>query len=112
MAPPRRAIVSVTSAHAPLHHGHETGLFVGETLHPFNVSKKAGFDVDLVSTTGTYVPDRLSLQPTFLSVDNRKQWEDTNREFRQKPDDRLKPRAVDPSKVRSCARHLTRTMSK
>ena len=101
MALPRRAIISVTSAHAPLHHGHETGLFIGEALHPFNVFKKAGFDVDLVSTTGTYVPDWLSLQPSFLPEDDRKQWEDTDGEFRQKLDNMMKPEAVVPSKVSS-----------
>jgi D-lactate dehydratase len=51
--PPRRAIIAVTSAHAPLYaDGKETGLFVTEALHPFNVFRKAGFEVDLVSETG------------------------------------------------------------
>ena len=101
MAPPRRAVISVTSAHAPLHHGNETGLFISEALHPFNVFKKAGFLVDLVSTTGTYVPDWLSLQPTFLPENDRKQWEDANGEFRKKLDNMMKPEVVDPSKVSS-----------
>ena len=111
MAAPRRAIISVTSAHAPLHHGNATGLFISEALHPFNVFKKAGFAVDLVSTTGTYDPDWLSLQPTFLPEDDRKQWEDVNGEFRQKLDNMMKPEVVDPSKVSSGARHLVRAKS-
>lgn len=98
MTPPRRAIISVTSAHAPLHHGNETGLFISEALHPFNVFKNAGFEVDLVSTTGTYVPDWLSLQPDFLPENDRKQWEDINGEFRKKLDNMMKPEGVDASK--------------
>ena len=39
--PPRRALIAVTSAHAPLYpDGKETGLFVTEALHPFNVFRK------------------------------------------------------------------------
>ena len=61
MSPPRRAIIAVTSAHASLFDGkHTTGLFIGEALHPFNVFKKAGFEVDFVSVTGKYTPDWLS----------------------------------------------------
>jgi putative intracellular protease/amidase len=101
MTPPRRAIISITSAHAPLHHGNETGLFISEALHPFNVFKNAGFEVDLVSTTGTYVPDWLSLQPDFLPEHDRKQWEDVNGEFRKKLDNMTKPEEIDASKVSS-----------
>lgn len=101
MAHPRRAIISVTSAHTTLHHGKETGVFIGEALHPFNVFKKAGFEIDLVSKTGKYVPDWLSLQPDFLPPDDRKQWEDVNGEFRKKLDNTLKPDEVDGSKASS-----------
>jgi D-lactate dehydratase len=102
MAPPRRAIISVTSAHTTLHHGKETGLFISEALHPFNVFKKAGFEVDFVSETGTYAPDWLSEQPDFLPTDDRKQWEDVNGEFRKKLDNNMmKPEEVDASKASS-----------
>jgi hypothetical protein len=47
MGPPRRALIAVTSAHAPLYpDGKETGVFITEALHPFDVFKKAGFEVD------------------------------------------------------------------
>lgn len=95
----RRVIITITSAHAPLHHGNETGLFISEALHPFNVFKKAGFEVDLVSTDGTYVADWLSLQPDFLSGDDLKQWEDVNGEFRKKLDNMKKPEELDGSNV-------------
>ncbi|GJD05504.1 IgE-binging protein [Colletotrichum higginsianum] len=42
------------------------GLFITEALHPFNVFREAGLDVDLVSETGTYQPDWLSQQPDWL----------------------------------------------
>jgi D-lactate dehydratase len=100
MAPlPRRVILTVTSANAPLHEGKPTGLFVTEALHPFNVFKEAGFEVDIVSEKGTYVADWLSLQPSFLSGDDLKEWEDTNSEFRQKLDKMYIPSQVDPSQV-------------
>ena len=99
MGLPHRAIICITSAHAPLHHGHETGLFIGEALHPFNAFKEAGFEVDLVSEKGTYVVDWLSLQPDFLPDEARRQWEDENGEFRKKLDHMMVPGDVDASKV-------------
>jgi len=86
MSPPRRAIIAITSATAPLHDGKPTGLFIGEALHPFQVFRAAGYEVDLVSETGTYVADWLSLQPSFLAGEDKKQWEDLDGEFRQKLD--------------------------
>ncbi|KIX93220.1 uncharacterized protein Z520_11075 [Fonsecaea multimorphosa CBS 102226] len=83
---PRRAVIAVTSATAPLHNGQPTGMFISEALHPFQVFKQHGFEVDLVSEKGTYVPDWLSLQESFLSGEVKKEWEDVNSEFRQKLD--------------------------
>ena len=83
---PRHAIIAVTSATAPLHDGKPTGMFVSEVLHPYQVFTKAGFGVDLISEKGTYVPDWLSLQESFLSGEDKKQWEDESGEFRKKLD--------------------------
>ncbi|KAF2130620.1 class I glutamine amidotransferase-like protein [Dothidotthia symphoricarpi CBS 119687] len=92
MAPPRKALIAITSAHAPLYpEGKETGLFITEALHPFNVFKAAGFDVDLVSETGTYQPDWLSQQKDWLPEEDRKVYEDHSSEFRTKLDKLLKP---------------------
>ncbi|KAL5364587.1 class I glutamine amidotransferase-like protein [Aspergillus floccosus] len=92
MAPPRSALIAVSSAHAPLYpDGKETGLFITEALHPFNVFKKAGFNVDLVSETGTYQPDWLSQQKDWLPDEDRAVWEDHSSEFRSKLDKLLKP---------------------
>jgi len=96
---PRRAIIACTSATANLHgEGHKTGLFISEALHPFNVFKKAGFEVDVVSETGSWYPDWLSLQPSFLTEEDRKQWEDHDGEFRKKIDNMSKPVDIDGSK--------------
>lgn len=96
MPPPRKALIAVTSAHAPLYpNGQETGLFITEALHPFNVFRAAGFDVDLVSETGTYQPDWLSQQPEWLKDDDRIVWEDHQSSFRSKLDHIFKPSDVN-----------------
>ncbi|KAF2731861.1 hypothetical protein EJ04DRAFT_566532 [Polyplosphaeria fusca] len=83
MAPPRKALIAITSAHAPLYpEGKETGLFITEALHPFNVFKDAGFEVDLVSETGTYQADWLSETKDWLPEEDKKVWEDHSSEFR------------------------------
>ncbi|KAM5343598.1 hypothetical protein ACJ41O_012135 [Fusarium nematophilum] len=98
MAPPKKALITVTSAHAPLYPGgKETGLFITEALHPFNVFREAGFEADLVSETGTYQPDWLSMQKEWLPEEDRKVWEDHSSEFRSKLDKLMKPNDVDPS---------------
>lgn len=84
MSLPRRALIAITSANASLFEGndHITGVFIGEALHPYNVLKAAGFDVDIASETGTWTQDWLSLQPGFLSDEERAQYDDKQSEFR------------------------------
>jgi putative intracellular protease/amidase len=92
MAPPKRALIAITSAHAPLYpDGKETGLFITEALHPFDVFREAGFEVDLVSETGSYSPDWLSTTDDWLKPDERKVYEDPCSEFRSKLDKIHKP---------------------
>lgn len=98
MVLPRKAIISITSAQATLFNGKETtGLFIGEALHPFNVFTAAGFEVDLVSETGTYIADWLSQQPDFLNGDDLKAWNDQTSAFRKKLDNMPKAADVDAS---------------
>ena len=44
--------------------------------------RAAGFEVDLVSETGSYQPDWLSQQKEWLKDEERKVWEDHGSEFR------------------------------
>lgn len=55
--------------------------------------------MDLVSEKGTYVADWLSLQPSFLAGEDKKQWEDTSGEFRQKLDNMPDVGSIDGKKV-------------
>lgn len=99
MSLPRRALIAVTSAHAKLFQGEETtGLFISEALHPFKVFRDAGFEVDLSSETGAYVPDWLSQQPDFLNGETLAIWNDVNSEFRRKLDNMPKAADLDASK--------------
>jgi len=92
MSLPRRALIAVTSAHAELFEGggHTTGVFIGEALHPYNVFKAAGFEVDIASEEGTWTEDWLSLQPGFLSPEEREQYDDRSSEFRREMDANVK----------------------
>jgi putative intracellular protease/amidase len=85
MALPRRALISITSAHAELFEGggHTTGVFIGEALHPYNVFKAAGFEVDIASEKGVWKEDWLSLQTGFLTTEEREQYDNRNSEFRK-----------------------------
>lgn len=92
MSPPRRALIAITSAHASLFEGggHQTGVFISEALHPYNILKAAGFEVDIASEQGTWTEDWLSLQPGFLSEDERKQYDDKSSDFRSEIDRNVK----------------------
>jgi putative intracellular protease/amidase len=99
MSPPRRALISVTSAHATLFQGKETtGLFISEALHPYNVLTAAGFEVDLASETGSYTADWLSQQPDFLNGADLATWTDTDSDFRRKLDHMVPAAELDGSK--------------
>ncbi|KAF4998916.1 hypothetical protein FGRMN_2847 [Fusarium graminum] len=99
MSPPRRALISITSATAALFNGKETtGLFITEALHPYNVLTAAGFEVDLTSELGTYTPDWLSQQSDFLNGDDLSTWNNVNSDFRKKLDNMPKASEVDASK--------------
>lgn len=90
-------MIAVTSAHKPLYKDNkETGLFITEALHPYNVFTDAGFEVDFVSETGTYQPDWLSQQEDWLKGDDKAAWEGSKGAFRKKLDGMMKAGNVDP----------------
>lgn len=97
---PKRALIAVTSAHAPLYKDNkETGLFITEALHPYNVFKENGFEVDFVSETGTYHVDWLSQTEDWLKGEDKDAWEGKTGEFRKKLDALYKGGDVDPDQV-------------
>lgn len=59
------------------------------------VFRKADFEVDLVSETGTYAPDWLSTTEDWLPATDRAVYEDHNSEFRRKLDHLLKPADIE-----------------
>jgi len=60
-------------------------------LHPFRLFRKAGFEVDVVSETGTYQPDWMSQTKNWLLDDDMKRGEGHLNDFRSKLDHLLKP---------------------
>ncbi|KAL3458436.1 class I glutamine amidotransferase-like protein, partial [Aspergillus heterothallicus] len=97
--PARKALISITSASAPLFNGAETtGLFIIEALHPYKALTAAGFDVTLSSETGKYTPDWLSQQPDFLNGEDLAIWTDTASDFRRKLDNMRPAREILESK--------------
>ncbi|KAL4779263.1 class I glutamine amidotransferase-like protein [Aspergillus varians] len=96
--PARKALISITSASAPLFSGKETtGLFIVEALHPYKALVAAGFEVDLASETGRYTPDWLSQQPDFLNGEDLEIWDDLNSNFRRKLDNMQPASQLDAS---------------
>ncbi|KAL5592503.1 hypothetical protein FOBRF1_013529 [Fusarium oxysporum] len=82
MSPPRRALISITSASATLFDSKEiTGLFTSEALHPFKVFRAAGFE-----------------QPDFLNGDDLAIWNNPGSEFRKKLDNMHRASELDGSK--------------
>lgn len=65
---PHRVAIAVTSYNGPFYpDGKNTGAFYSEVLHPFKEFKNAGFDVDIVSETGSFGWDEHSIEPAFAS---------------------------------------------
>ena len=97
---PKRALIAVTSAHKPLYPDNkETGLFITEALHPYNVFVDAGLQVDFVSETGTYQPDWLSQQDKWLNGEDKAAWEGSKGDFKAKLDKLYTAGDVDPDQV-------------
>lgn len=82
---PRKVLIAITSYNEVFYKdGAKTGLFYTEALHPYLAFKKAGFDVELASETGTYGIDDHSKAKMFLSDDDEKILNDPSHEFNVK----------------------------
>ncbi|MBQ5153927.1 molecular chaperone Hsp31, partial [Macrococcus caseolyticus] len=67
---PKKVAIGVTSYNGPFYpDGANTGAFYTEVYHPFKAFTEAGFDVDLVSETGSFGWDEHSLEPSFTSAE-------------------------------------------
>ena len=71
----RNKILLAVSSAAPQMPDHRSGYFFGELLHPYEVFTGKGWDVDIVSETGTAQPDEFSLDKMAASGDKTK-WND------------------------------------
>ncbi|EMG47160.1 GLX3 Glyoxalase 3 [Candida maltosa Xu316] len=77
-----KVLLAVTSANPVFYaDGKRTGIFVVEALHPFEVFRKKGYEVQFASETGTYGYDEHSTGDDFLNGEDRKIWEDPKSEY-------------------------------
>lgn len=69
---PLRALISITSYNGVFYDGGKrTGLYWSEALHPFNVFRDAGIDVEVASETGTMGYDEHSLEGDALDPESK-----------------------------------------
>lgn len=72
--------------------GQETGYYLGEVSHPWEILHKAGYEIDFVSPKGGTPPvDGFDLKDPV----NKEFWE--NKEYKNKIDHSLQPSQVNPS---------------
>ena len=85
MSPSAKSVViGITSFCGPFYSdGANTGLFVIEAMHPFNVYRKQGYDVTFVSENGKYGFDDHSLAADFLSGQDKADYENADSEFQK-----------------------------
>jgi len=94
--PARKAIIAVTSKGLTLPQSEETvGIIITKVLHPYIDLVDAGFEVDLISETGSYTVTSSCIDLT--RGEDLKIWNDVNSEFRKKLDNMPKASEVDGS---------------
>lgn len=93
-----KALIAVTSYNDVFYEdGAKTGLFLTEALHPFEVFRAQGYDVDFVSENGTFGYDEHSLSPDFLDGDDKNIHLNAHSEFNIGLKNIKKPSQVDAS---------------
>ncbi|WOO85352.1 Glutathione-independent glyoxalase HSP31 [Vanrija pseudolonga] len=84
---PKRAVIALPSQRIAIeggmYEGHDSGLFIIEAQHPFNVLKAAGYEVAFSSENGEWYPDWVSEQAQFLSGADLAAYNDLSSPFRK-----------------------------
>lgn len=94
---PKKALLAVTGYNDVFYpDGAKTGLFYSEGLHPYEVFKKAGFEVTVVSENGKVGIDEHSKSPDFLNEEELKILNDPNSEFNTVLSSVQKASGIDP----------------
>lgn len=98
----QRALIAVTSYNGVFYDdGKRTGLYWSEALHPYDVFRAAGMEVDVASETGTMGYDEHSIEGAGLDPESKAAWEDANNPLKAAlKNNLLKASEVDPSKYR------------
>ncbi|ATY16558.1 molecular chaperone Hsp31 [Amycolatopsis sp. AA4] len=98
VALPKKALIAIPAKHFEFYEdGSETGLFYTEALHPYSVFAAAGFEVDLVSETGSFGLDAHSTEDQFLTEEDKAVYRDPEAPFSVSLNKNLKKAAdVDP----------------
>ncbi|PIF44577.1 putative intracellular protease/amidase [Chryseobacterium sp. 52] len=87
----KKILFVVTSHDKKGNTGEDTGYYLGEVSHPWEVLYKAGYEIDFVSPKGGTPPvDGFDLKDPV----NKEFWE--NKEYKNKIDHSLKPSQVNP----------------
>lgn len=88
----KKVLFVVTSHDKKGNTGEDTGYYLGEVSHPWEVLHKAGYEIDFVSPKGGTPPvDGFDLNDPV----NKEFWE--NKEYKSKIDNSLQPSQVNPS---------------
>ncbi|GAB0156671.1 type 1 glutamine amidotransferase domain-containing protein [Chryseobacterium sp. Alg-005] len=88
----KKILFVVTSHDKKGNTGEDTGYYLGEVSHPWEVLHKAGYEIDFVSPKGGTPPvDGFDLNDPV----NKEFWE--NKEYKSKIDNSLQPSQVNPS---------------
>ena len=98
---PKRALISITSYNEVFYDGgKKTGLYWSEALHPYNVFREAGIEVDVASETGTFGYDEHSIVGDALDPESKEAWNDPKHPLRDQLQKQMLVAAhVDSSKV-------------
>lgn len=80
----KKVLLAITSYNEVFYQdGAKTGLFLVEALHPFEVFKDNGYEVDFVSESGSFGFDEHSLTPDFLGGKDLEVYKDSKSDFNQ-----------------------------